>query len=362
MSSSIEKVSFDKIRYANCWEDADILLDGLKPASSSKILSIASAGDNSFALLSSNPEIVVAVDISKTQLHLCELKKVAIQNLEREECLQFLGFWSDKNRLKTYENLKSQLGREAKAFFDQKTSEIQNGIIHQGKFEKYFQLFSQKILPFIHSRKTVEKLFQEKSELAQIDFYKNKWNTWRWRMLFKLFFSKAIMGKFGRDPEFLKQVEIPVAEYIFRKAEAHLQSQSAQQNFILHYNLTGQFGVHLPYYLREENYGKIKRNLTALKLFEGYAQDVLDQYDAFDYMNLSNIFEYMDVETFKNTGKELINGLKKGGKMAYWNLMVDRQLSKEFPQDLALQASVSDDLTQKDKGFFYHQILIDQRK
>lgn len=48
--------------------------------------------------------------------------------------------------------------------------------------------------------------------------------------------------------------------------------------------------------------------------------------------------------------------------MAYWNLMVARQLSKEFPRDLAFQTSLSDTLTQKDKGFFYHQILIEQRK
>ncbi|WP_340153778.1 DUF3419 family protein [uncultured Marivirga sp.] len=362
MSKAVEKVDFSKIRYANCWEDADILLEGLNPKAGSKILSIASAGDNSFALLSTDPELLLAVDLSKSQLHLCELKKVAIKNLEREECLQFLGFHSDKKRLETYAQLQSQLSAEARSYFDQLSNEIQRGIIHQGKFEQYFQLFSQKILPLIHSKKTIQKLFQEKSELAQIDFYKNKWNSWRWRMLFKLFFSKAIMGKFGRDPEFLKQVEIPVAEYIFRKAEVQLQSQSAQQNFILNYNLTGEFGVHLPYYLREENYENIKRNLGALKLFEGYAQDAIGQYDKFDYMNLSNIFEYMDVETFQNTGKELINGLKKVGTMAYWNLMVTRQLSKEFPRDLAIQASLSDNLTQKDKGFFYHQILIEQRK
>ena len=361
MSKSVEKVDFSKIRYANCWEDADILLEGLKPDSGSRILSIASAGDNSFALLSSNPELVVAVDVSKVQLHLCKLKKVAIKNLEREECMQFLGFRSDNKRIETYKLLKSQLSSETRSYFDQQPHEIQNGIIHQGKFEKYFQLFSQKILPLIHSKKTIKKLFQEKSELSQIAFYNEKWNTWRWRMLFKLFFSKAIMGKIGRDPEFMRQVEIPVAEYIFRKTESHLQSQAAQQNFILHYNLTGDFGVHLPYYLQEQHYEKVKKNLDALLLFEGYAEDAISQHKLFDLMNLSNIFEYMDLETFQNTGQKLINGLNKYGKMAYWNLMVPRQLSKEFPEQLNFQSSISDELTQKDKGFFYHQILIEER-
>ena len=33
-----EKVAFDLIRYANCWEDADVLLRGLNPDPGSKIL------------------------------------------------------------------------------------------------------------------------------------------------------------------------------------------------------------------------------------------------------------------------------------------------------------------------------------
>jgi S-adenosylmethionine-diacylglycerol 3-amino-3-carboxypropyl transferase len=32
------KVNFNILRYANCWEDADILLEGLQPQPGSKIL------------------------------------------------------------------------------------------------------------------------------------------------------------------------------------------------------------------------------------------------------------------------------------------------------------------------------------
>ena len=76
-------VNFDIIRYANCWEDADVLLEALSPNSDSKIMSIASAGDNCFSLLSTSPIKVVAVDISMPQLCLTELKKIAIQNFDR---------------------------------------------------------------------------------------------------------------------------------------------------------------------------------------------------------------------------------------------------------------------------------------
>ena len=39
-----QRVRFDLIRYANCWEDADILCEALAPAPGRRLLSIASGG------------------------------------------------------------------------------------------------------------------------------------------------------------------------------------------------------------------------------------------------------------------------------------------------------------------------------
>ena len=63
MSSEISKYAdFEKIRYAQCWEDADVLLGGLNIQQGDVCISIASAGDNSLAMLSKNPGKVVALD------------------------------------------------------------------------------------------------------------------------------------------------------------------------------------------------------------------------------------------------------------------------------------------------------------
>ena len=104
-----EKVAFDFIRYANCWEDPELLLKGLRLEENKKILSVGSAGDNSFSLLITNPELLVAVDVNQTQLFLIELKKVCFQQMEREEMLSFLGFTPSEIRLNNFEFLKSSL-------------------------------------------------------------------------------------------------------------------------------------------------------------------------------------------------------------------------------------------------------------
>ena len=357
-----EKVSFDFIRYANCWEDADILLQGLNPHSGSKILSIGSAGDNSFSLLITNPEIVVAVDVNKIQLYLIELKKVCIQYVSYSDLLSFLGFRHSEKREEMFNEFKKYLSNETRQYWEKNIEQIKKGIISQGKFEHYFQLFSTKILPWIHSKKNIEKLFQNKSAREQKTFYEERWNTWRWRLLFKFFFSKYVMGKYGRDPQFLKEVKVSVGEYIFRKAGRHLQSIQAQNNSMLRYNLTGSFGELLPHYLQSENFEKVKANVNRLCIKEGYAEDAVKEYGNFHYMNLSNIFEYMDNDLFSKTAKQLIEFTEKGGRLAYWNLMVPRRISGVFPDKAEYQKELSLKLSDIDKGFFYNQFIIDQIK
>ena len=355
-----EKVAFDLIRYANCWEDADVLLRGLNPDPGSKILSIGSAGDNSFSLLTTQPEMVVAVDVNPIQLFLIELKKAAIQHLEYDDVLAFLGFRSSFRRLELFVRFKHELPADCKEYWERHLDQLEVGIITQGKFEGYFQLFVRKVLPWIHTQKRVEALLRIKSASEQELYYEKHWNTWRWRFLFKLFFSKRIMGKYGRDPEFLKEVEVSVGKTIYEKAGKHLRNPLAQQNFMLRYTLTADFGELLPHYLQPINFEIVKANLHKLKLVNGYAEDAIQQYGTFRYMNLSNIFEYMNLELFEQTAQQLIEATEKGGRLAYWNLMVPRQISNQFPEKTTCLTDLSKTLTEEDKGFFYQQFIIDK--
>ena len=354
-----EKAKFDFVRYANVWEDATVLAKALQIQKGEKLLSIASAGDNCFYLIKDEPEIAVAVDLSEIQLYVVELKKAAIKYLDYPDVLALFGFRKNNKRNDLYQLIKSKLPSDARAYWDTKTEVIQHGLLHDGKFEKYFQTFSKKVLPFIHSQEITRELFKNKSASAQKEFYDTKWNTWRWRALFKVFFSKRIMGWLGRDPEFLKQVEINVGDFIFNQAEKQLSSQLTHSNHMLRYNLTGSFDDLLPEYLQEEHYDSIKKNIDCVVCFKGYAQEASAKYGNFDAMNLSNIFEYMDQKIFKESGRAFINISNPGARIAYWNLMVPRRLSKEY-SELTFLESMSKDLMQIDKGFYYSQFVVEK--
>ncbi|MBX9693285.1 MAG: BtaA family protein, partial [Cyanobacteria bacterium] len=66
VKSEIEqRAEFSFIRYAQCWEDADIVLSGLNIKPGDKCLSIAASGDNSLAMLAYEPAKVVAIDLNQ---------------------------------------------------------------------------------------------------------------------------------------------------------------------------------------------------------------------------------------------------------------------------------------------------------
>lgn len=356
--AQLNDVRHDYIRYANCWEDADILLEGLQIKPGDSVLSIGSAGDNSFSLLTGNPDLVVAVDINLVQLYLIELKKAAFLTFDHSTFLEFLGFDKCTDRWNLYLKLQNKLPEEQNQFWIRNRKSIEVGIITQGKFEKYFEKFRKKILPFIHSKNKVSRLLVSKDANAQQKYFDKTWNTWRWKYLFKFFFSRFLMGRLGRDPKFLKEVDFSVSSFILAQAKQHLSSPNCQDNYFLRYIFTGKFGENLPHYARKENFEIIKNNLDKLQLFHGFAEEAFKEHGQFNKFNLSNIFEYMDSKTFEAVSQNLIDNGTSDARYAYWNLMVTRHLSTTSPA-LNSDPETSEKLTKKDFGFFYKAFLID---
>lgn len=348
-----KNVDFSFIRYANGWEDTQLLINNLNPKAGDKIISIAAAGDNSLAFLAFNPEMVLAFDISETQLYLTELKQQAIKVLDYQDLLAFLGVTKTKHIEKLFRQLKPYLSEGCSHYFTLNFNLIQHGIIYQGKFENYFKLFRNYILPLIHNKEKIHHLFESKSAEKQIEFYNNEWNTWRWRSLFKLFFSKFILGKFGRDPAFFNENKLPVSQTIFDLAEKHLSSTLVFKNYYLDFQLRGSYNVDLPFYLIEENYLKIKENINQLTLKKGYLTDIHPPYK-FDLANLSNIFEYMDENLFKEQVAHLSQIMNENSKMAYWNLFVPRKMEHQNPKFKSL------DIEGSDLCFFYQSFNLNQ--
>lgn len=358
---SIEnRARFDIIRYASCWEDADVLIKALKVKEGGAYLSIASAGDNSLSLLSKSPSLVLAIDINPAQLACVEIRKIAFQKLSYEELLVFLGVNEGKNRGDFYQRLQADLSPEASAFWGRHPELINKGIIHAGKFENYFALFRNRILPLIHSRKEVKRLLSIHDPGERAVFYNNTWNTFRWKMLFKVFFSRVMMGSFGRDPEFFKYVETDVASRIFKRAEYALTVLPTDANPYLEYILMGNFKNSLPFYLRRENFDMIRDNLGKLVIFKGNLREALqrNQQIKFDGFNLSDIFEYMSYKQYEEEIRNILGHTNPAARLVYWNMLADRKQINGLEGKIKFLEDDAAELFKQDKAFFYKSLIV----
>src|SRR5437870_3796633 len=202
------RASFRFIRYACVWEDADLLCEALAPvAAGGRLLSIASAGDNALALLTLDPAEVLAVDRNPAQLACLALRIAAFHRLPYADLLVFLGALPGRNRGRTYARLRSDLPEAARDYWDARPALVAGGILHAGRFERYLRAFREWVLPLIHSQRTIQQLRKERSREEREGFYRERWDSRRWRLAFRLFFSRTVMSRSGRDAAFFAHAE-----------------------------------------------------------------------------------------------------------------------------------------------------------
>ena len=324
------KVDFSLIRYSQCWEDTEILLESLDINEKDICFGILSAGDNVFSMLTKNPQKIVALDISFPQIALAKLKREVFKSFSYEEMLKFMGIKNSSERIGMYEKIRSNLEEDVKNYWDFNKEAIENGIIHIGKFEKFFKIFREKILPFVHNKKRIGKLLEKKSKQERIHYYDGHWNNFRWKLMFKLFFSKYIVGKLGRDKEFFRYAEKNISEEMKERSRYALCEQNPYENPYINYILTGNYRKDcLPYFLRKENFDKIRKNLHKVEILQSSVEEYLDQIDfKINKFNLSDIFEYISAENYSKLMEKIYDNAENNALLAYWNLIVERNSEK----------------------------------
>ena len=374
------RVDFSLIRYSQCWEDTEVLLESLDIQENDICFGILSAGDNVFSMLVENPKKVVALDISFPQIALAKLKKEVFNSLSYEEMLEFMGVMKSDKRVEIYDRIRENLDKEVEEYWDFNREVIEKGIIHAGKFEKFFKIFREKILPFVHSKKRIEKLLEKKSRQERIEYYDKYWNNFRWKLMFKLFFSKYVVGKLGRDKEFFRYAEKNISEEMKERSRYALCELNPYENPYINYILTGNYRKDcLPYFLRKENFDKIRKNLHKVEILQSSVEEYLDQIDfKIDKFNLSDIFEYMSVENYSKLVEKIYDNAENNALLAYWNLIVERNSEKlaykETDSEIAVTGKEKNvngkkyermkeldrKLHEKDMTFFYTDFVVEK--
>jgi len=362
MTEVSQRAKFDYVRYAQVWEDADVLNAGLQPSPGGRFLSVASAGDNVLAMLLLDPNVIDAIDLNPTQLFALELRIAAIKTLTHDQFLQLMGAKESAHRATLFATVAPHLSVEARNFWQTQSLANKFGYANVGKFENYFRLFRQRILPLIHSKKTINELLTPKSKKERQEFYQQRWNTWRWRGLFKIFFSRTVMGHLGRDPEFFKYVTGSVADKILDRTKHALTYLPPDENPYLQSILHGRQTTALPLAWREEHYDTIRARVDRIQSHCTSIEAFLAQQPlAYTGFNLSDIFEYMDEPAFEKCITLIIQFSAPGARLVYWNMLAPRSRPDSLSKQLKPLTNLSESLHLQDNAFFYSRLVIEEK-
>ena len=354
-----DRASFDRIRYAQLWEDADVLNAALGDVSGQSLVSICSAGDNALAMLLLDPATVYAVDLSPAQLNCLKLRLGAYRHLDHAEFLELMGARASDRRPALLTLALTDQPDDVCAFWQALEPDVTAyGAGGVGKFEGYFRLFARRLLPFVHSRQTIADIFVPRSPDERRIFFETRFNTWRWRLLVRIFFSRFMMGRLGRDKAFFDHVDGSVADHVFRRLHHAGVDTDPSQNPYLQWIMTSTHGDALPLPWRSEAYEVIRDRLDRIVPHLG-PLEALDTKGIAGF-NLSDIFEYMSPEIAQTAYENILSMSKPGARLVYWNMMAPRRRPESFADRVTTRTDLEDELKARDMAFFYSDFVVEE--
>lgn len=361
-SSEIEgKAAFDQIRYAQLWEDADVLTQALGDCTGGTLVSICAAGDNALAMLTLDPAKVVVVDLSPAQIACLKLRIGAFRHLSHPEFLELMGARPSQQRKTLLARALSDADDETRALWDGLADDVAaHGAGGVGKFERYFRIFRTRLLPLVHSQKTLNDTFISRPKPARETFLDQRFNTWRWRLLLNVFFSRFVMGRMGRDKAFFDHVEGSPAQHVARRIRHAAVDCDPAENPYLHWILHGTHGAALPMTWREEHFETIKSRLDRLDIRPGSLEAFVSTGETADGFNLSDIFEYMSPEIFAQVYGRVLEAAAPNARLVYWNMMAPRRAPPAFKNKINTLTDIETRLKATDKAFFYSDFVVEQ--
>jgi S-adenosylmethionine-diacylglycerol 3-amino-3-carboxypropyl transferase len=171
------------------------------------------------------------------------------------------------------------------------------------------------------------------------------------------------MGRLGRDPHFFQYVNNDVAGRLLDRARYAMTVLDPTENPYLQWILLGgRYGAVLPYALRRENFASIRANLDSLEWhcmpLEEYLQNCAP--GTFHSYNLSDLFEYISLDSYFAILGELARCGCPGGRLAYWNMMAPRRHPDSLSAQLRSLSVLSRQLHRQDKAFFYSDFVVEE--
>ncbi|MBM4037766.1 MAG: DUF3419 family protein [Planctomycetes bacterium] len=345
------------VNYSSCNEDSRSELRALQIGPADRVLCITGSGARPIDLLVQRPASIVSLDLNPCQNFLLELKMAAIQRLEYEEFLGFLGVRPCPKRCSLYRAVREALSEDARVFWDGHSAMIEKGVIYEGRWERHFRKLAR-LVAAVRSRAR-DRLFRAADLAEQAKAWRESWDGILWRALLRCTSSRLAWRFILRDPGFYRYVpqKFSISQYLRERfaigAERVLFRQSAFATLLF----CGKYDASsaLPLHLQERHYQTLREALpcvqTVTESLLGYLSRAGSQ--RFDAYSLSDFASYTSPEEHADTWRELLATASDGARICERQFLVKREPPADIQARIRRDRPLEEDLAMTDDSIFY---------
>jgi S-adenosylmethionine-diacylglycerol 3-amino-3-carboxypropyl transferase len=354
---------FERLLFAQYWEDPRMDIEALAPGPGKVLVSVTSGGCNTLCLALRRPERVIAVDLNAAQNHLLELKIAGARIHSHTRYLELLGVSGSARRPLLYVACRPLLTPQARRFWDAHEAWIERGVLRVGRYERYLEAF-RRLLVLLQGRERIARLFQSRSLEERRRFYEAEWDRRVWRLFFRVFFSRTVLGRAGLDPGFFAYVQGVggFGEHFRSRVRHALVDLPTEDNYFLAQICLGRYlnQSAMPDYLLAENFEHLREAADRIEIVTGEIEPFLRSLPArsVDGFHLSNIFEWFSPEAFERTLREIHRVARPAARLCYRNLLVHRSHPASLDELFTPENELAARLLASDRSFVYSRFEV----
>ena len=341
---------FQTLNFSSTNEDGETEIAALGGAK--RIVCLTGSGTRPLDLLLSDAEEIIALDANPAQNALLALKMAAIEALDHDAYLAFLGIEPFASRGGIYDVIRTRLPEDARAYWDHNRRIVEGGVWSAGQWEKllkwnarFLSLFRRSAVDALMNAKTVE----EQAAVWQAKFVGG-------RLL-------AAIETIGRDIVWRLVMREPAGAFLPtpREVGERLASdfERASRLFLFRESETATLvfrGKHsadgaLPPHLRAANYDRIRERLRRIRTVDAGLSDLARlNLGVVDGFSLSDFGSYCGPADYADCWESIAAVAGRGARYC------ERIFMNEMPPPLphiTIDPALSERLSKSDKSVIY---------
>lgn len=325
------KEYFSDLNYTLSNEDTRIEFD-LLPEGANRVFSIAGSGARCLPLIAKNPKYLDVIDMSVSQLYLCELRLQAMKTLTYEEYLFLMGYRGalqgghdeGDSREELFKRL--TLSTAATSYWQDRVEGWKpRGFILLGRWESHFQKLGYLFRDVLQC--DFSKVFAAQTLSEQIELYEKHWPKIRWNSFIRVAASEFVFNKYLYKGHFSGRADHKTEQrapwqFIMEEFDRIFRTQLVRKNYFMQILFLGRIAYEegLPLEAHEHVVASVKKSKTEVRYLHGNLLEELPKH-AYDFISLSDTISYLEQRDANQILQRLNADCKAGTQMVIRSFM-----------------------------------------